>query len=93
MPYFCPDTRLLVVLVVGLYGLYAQCMNCTISGSPILPWGFDPSSITLTVGQDTEVVIQFTLPDTVKQFGTDLYPNYAIYVDSLRMAGGLLMWW
>jgi hypothetical protein len=33
-------------------------------------------------------VIQFTLPDTVKQLGTDLYPNYAIYVDSLRMAGG-----
>ena len=33
-------------------------------------------------------MIQFTLPDTVKQLGTDLYPNYAIYVDSLRMAGG-----
>lgn len=88
MSYFCPDMRLLVVLVVGLYGLYAQCTNCAVSGSPTLPRGFDPSSITLTVGQDTEVVIQFTLPDTVKQLGTDLYPNYAIYVDSLRMAGG-----
>jgi len=88
MPYLCPDMRLLVVLVVGLYGLYAQCMNCTVSGSPILPRGFDPSSITLTVGQDTEVVIQFTLPDTVQQLGLTLYPNYAIYVDSLRMAGG-----
>lgn len=88
MPYFCPDMRLLVVLVVGLYGLYAQCTNCTVSGSPILPRGFDPSSITLTVGQDTEVVIQFTLPDSARQSGFDVYPNYAIYVDSLRMAGG-----
>jgi hypothetical protein len=88
MPYFCPDMRLLVVLVVGLYGLYAQCTNCTVSGSPTLPRGFDPSSITLTAGRDTEVVIQFTLPDTVQQIGLTLYPNYAIYVDSLRMAGG-----
>jgi hypothetical protein len=80
--------RPLVVLVVGLYGLYAQCANCTVSGQPILPRGFDPSSITLTVGRDTEVVIQFTLPDTVQQSGFTLYPNYAIYVDSLRMAGG-----
>jgi hypothetical protein len=80
--------RPLVVLVLGLYGLYAQCTNCTVSGSPILPRGFDPSFITLTAGQDTEVVIQFTLPDTVQQSGFTLYPNYAIYVDSLRMAGG-----
>ena len=74
MPYFCPDMRLLVVLVVGLYALYAQCMNCAVSGSPTLPQGFNPSSITLTVGQDTEVVIQFTLPDTVQQLGLTLYP-------------------
>jgi hypothetical protein len=80
--------RLLVVLVVGLYGLYAQCASCGVSGSPILPQGFDPSSITLTVGRDTEVVIQFTLPDMAQQAGLTLYPNYAIYVDSLRMAGG-----
>jgi hypothetical protein len=80
--------RLLVGLVVGVYALYAQCANCTVSGQPILPRGFDPSSITLTVGRDTEVVIQFTLPDTVQQSGLTLYPNYAIYVDSLRMAGG-----
>jgi len=81
--------RLLVVLVVGVYGLYAQqCGSCGVSGSPILPQGFDPSSITLTVGQDTEVVIQFTLPDMAQQVGLTLYPNYAIYVDSLRMAGG-----
>ena len=33
-------------------------------------------------------MIQFTLPDTVQQLGLTLYPNYAIYVDSLRMAGG-----
>jgi hypothetical protein len=88
MPYLCPDMRLVVGLVVGLYGLYAQqCASCTVSGSPILPRGFDPDSIILTAGQDTEVVIQFTLPDTVREFGADLYPNYAIYVDSLRMAG------
>jgi hypothetical protein len=65
-----------------------KCGSCAISGSPTLPQGFDPSSITLTAGQDTEVVIQFTLPDTVQQGGQTLYPNYAIYVDSLRMAGG-----
>jgi hypothetical protein len=88
MPYFCFDMRLLVVLVVGLYGLYAQCGRCGVSGSPILPQGFDPSYITLTVGRDTEVVIQFTLPDMAQQAGLTLYPNYAIYVDSLRMAGG-----
>jgi len=89
MSYFCSDMRLLVVLVVGVYGLYAQqCGSCGVSGSPILPQGFDPSSITLTVGRDTEVVIQFTLPDTAQRFGLTLYPNYAIYVDSLRMAGG-----
>ncbi len=88
MLYFCPDMRLLVGLAVGVYALYAQCANCTISGDPILPRGFNPSSITLTVGRDTEVVIQFTLPDTVQRFGLALYPNYAVYVDSLRMAGG-----
>jgi hypothetical protein len=80
--------RPLVGLVVGVYALYAQCANCSVSGSPILPRGFDPSSITLTVGQDTEVVIQFTLPDTAQRGGFTVYPNYAIYVDSLRMAGG-----
>jgi hypothetical protein len=74
--------------VVGLYGLYAQCASCAVSGSPTLPQGFDPSSITLTVGRDTEVVIQFTLPDTAQPSGFTVYPNYAIYVDSLRMAGG-----
>jgi len=80
--------RPLVGLVVGLYGLYAQCGRCGVSGSPILPQGFDPSSITLTVGQDTEIVVQFTLLDMAQQAGLTLYPNYAIYVDSLRMAGG-----
>jgi hypothetical protein len=80
--------RLLVGLVVGVYALYAQCANCTVSGQPTLPRGFNPPSIRLTVGQDTEVVIQFTLPDTVRQGSLTLYPNYAIYVDSLRMAGG-----
>jgi hypothetical protein len=80
--------RPLVVLVVGVYAVYAQCANCTVSGQPTLPQGFDPSYITLTVGQDTEIVIQFTLPDTVEQGSLTLYPNYAIYVDSLRMAGG-----
>ena len=73
---------------MGLYGLYAQCGRCGVSGSPILPQGFDPSSITLTVGQDTEIVVQFTLLDMAQQAGLTLYPNYAIYVDSLRMAGG-----
>ncbi len=77
-----------LLAVVGLYGLYGQCGNCTVSGSPVLPNGFDPASIAIPVGQDTEVVIQFTLPDTVNQLGTDLYPNYAIYVDSLKMASG-----
>ena len=33
-------------------------------------------------------MIQFTLPDMAQQAGLTLYPNYAIYVDSLRMAGG-----
>ena len=88
MPYFCPDMRPLVVLVVGLYGLYAQCGRCGVSGLPTLPQGFNPSSITLTVGQDTEVVIQFTFLDVAQQSGFTVYPNYAIYVDSLRVAGG-----
>jgi len=88
--YLWADMKRLALLLssIGLYGLYAQCGSCTVSGQPVLPRGFDPAYITIEVGRDTEVVIQFTLPDTVKQFGTDLYPNYAIYVDSLRMASG-----
>ncbi len=82
----------LLLAAAGLYGLYAQCTNCTVSGNPILPQGFDPASITLEVGQDTEVVIQFTLPDTatvLTPLGSIIvYPNYAVYVDSLRMASG-----
>jgi len=96
MPYICHGMKRLVTILTlaGLYGLYGQCANCTVSGSPILPRGFDPASITLEVGRDTEVVVQFTLPDTVIQYisffnsNYTLYPNYAIYVDSLRMAGG-----
>ncbi len=88
--YIWADMKQLVLLLssIGLYGLYGQCGSCTVSGAPVLPSGFDPASITVEVGRDTEVVIQFTLPDTVNQLGTNLYPNYAIYVDSLRMASG-----
>lgn len=78
----------LLLGLAGLYGLYGQCANCPVSGSPVLPRGFDPASITLEVGRDTEVIVQFTLPDTVQRGNSTLYPNYAIYVDSLRMASG-----
>ncbi len=83
-----------VVTILTLAGLYGQCTNCAVLGSPILPRGFNPASITLEVGRDTDVVVQFTLPDTIIQYigflnsNYTLYPNYAIYVDSLRMAGG-----
>jgi hypothetical protein len=74
--------------LLGFYAIYAQCNSCTISGSPVLPNGFNPSSITLFVGQDLDVEIQFTLPDTADAGGLSIYPNYAIFVDSLRMASG-----
>ncbi len=81
--------RLIVLLAgLGLYSLYGQCSNCSVSGSPVLPRGFDPTSVTIEVGRDTEVVIQFTWPDTVQMGSSTLYPNYAIYADSLRMASG-----
>ncbi|MCS7163068.1 MAG: T9SS type A sorting domain-containing protein [Bacteroidia bacterium] len=84
-------------LLGSLLRLYAQsgCSNCTASNS-LAPRSFDPPLLVLTAGRDTEVVIQFALPETVRvslefggqTFSVDLYPNFAAFVDSLRMKGG-----
>ncbi|MCS6894766.1 MAG: T9SS type A sorting domain-containing protein [Bacteroidia bacterium] len=78
------------LLVIGLFAgaiLRAQCGLCTVNNT-LPPRTFDPPFLTIQVGQDTEVVVQFALPETVMQAGAALYPNYAIFVDSLYMMGG-----
>ncbi len=79
---------LALVVILGLYQVYAQCGSCTVNQPNSFVVGFDPIPLVLTAGVDTEVVIQFALPDTVMVGGFTLYPNYAVYVDSLRMASG-----
>ncbi|MEN3040252.1 MAG: T9SS type A sorting domain-containing protein [Bacteroidia bacterium] len=80
-------TRLLIVgLIVGP-ALHAQCGLCTVNNN-LPPRTFDPPFLTIQAGQDTEVVVQFALPETVMQAGTAMYPNFAIFVDSLHMQGG-----
>ncbi|MCX7606628.1 MAG: T9SS type A sorting domain-containing protein [Bacteroidia bacterium] len=77
-------------LVVGLaYPLYGQCNLCPVSNN-LPPRTFDPAFLVIEAGRDTDVVIQFALPETVSAPApiNYVYPNFAIYVDSLRMDGG-----
>ncbi|MCX8112430.1 MAG: T9SS type A sorting domain-containing protein [Bacteroidia bacterium] len=84
--------RILLGFVVGAR-LWAQasCGLCTINNT-LPPRTFDPPFLTVNAGSDMDVVIQFALPETVQvssPFGQlVVYPNFAIFVDSLKMDGG-----
>lgn len=81
--------RYSLILAVSAY-LYAQsgCGSCTVNNT-LAPRTFDPASLTVTVGVDTEVVVQFALPETVRTPNINyVYPNFAIWVDSLHMKHG-----
>lgn len=79
-------------LLIGLVAhLYAQsgCGPCTVNNT-LAPRTFDPPYLEIREGVDTVVVIQFALPETVSAPSplNYIYPNFAIYVDSLRLDGG-----
>lgn len=78
-----------VVLAPSL--LKAQCTQCTPQAnfSP-RPFGFNPRVVCLPTNKDTSFTVYFTFPDSVRSGGTLLYPNYAVWVDSLRLLQGLL---
>ncbi|GIV25321.1 MAG: hypothetical protein KatS3mg026_1013 [Bacteroidia bacterium] len=80
--------RYVVALAVSAY-LYAQCSPCT-ANNTLSPRTFDPPFLTISAGVDTEVVVQFALPETVSAPSpiNYVYPNFAIWVDSLRMKYG-----
>lgn len=88
--YLSGDMRKVVVLLGFVMGFFLKAQSCGLCNvsNTLAPRTFDPPFLTLQVGRDTEVVIQFALPETVQFFGTALYPNFAVFVDSLKMDGG-----
>ncbi len=92
--YIYPDMRYLVFLSLVMGSLHAQCNMCDINSAPAgafpTPYGFNPATLVLPSGKDTTVVIYFAFPDGIQSGGFTLYPNYAIWVDSLRLDIGLL---
>ncbi|MCX7764897.1 MAG: T9SS type A sorting domain-containing protein [Bacteroidia bacterium] len=79
---------LVIAVVVGaLLRAQSGCGFCTVNNA-LPPRTFDPPFLTINAGEDAEVVIQFALPETIQRAGTALYPNFAIFVDSLRLDGG-----
>jgi len=91
MAYICPDMRYVVVSLIGAALVYGQCNQCTPDRdqSPT-PFGFNPSVLRLPPNKDTSLTIYFTFPDSVRQGALTVYPNYAIWVDSLRLDRGLI---
>jgi len=83
------DTVLRYAVVIT--PLYGQCSICIpdASQSP-MPYGFNPEPLSLPGGLDTTLAIYFTLPDQFQAGSITLYPNYAIWVDSLRLDVGLI---
>ncbi|GIV25933.1 MAG: hypothetical protein KatS3mg026_1625 [Bacteroidia bacterium] len=83
--------RYVVVLyAVGAF-LYAQCGNCTPNSSQSpTPYGFNPAFLEVRSGVDTSLTIYFTFPDSVRRDNLLVYPNYAIWVDSLKLDRGLI---
>lgn len=71
--------------------LYAQCNMCTPAPnqSPT-PYGFNPDPLVIRPGIDTSLTIYFTFPDAAQQGSVTVYPNYAIWVDSLRLDRDLI---
>jgi hypothetical protein len=58
------------------------------------PYGFNPPVLWLPPAKDTTLTIYFTFPDSVRVLvlgnPTLVFPNYAIWVDSLRLDRGLI---
>jgi len=91
MVYICSDMRYAVLSLIGAALVYGQqCNQCTPdpARSP-RPYGFRPDPLWLPPGIDTSLTIYFTFPDSarVQASGNSIlvYPNYAIWVDSLRL--------
>ncbi|MEN2992955.1 MAG: T9SS type A sorting domain-containing protein [Bacteroidia bacterium] len=67
---------------------YSQntCAQCTPDRNLIrLPFGFNPDTLRLRPGSDTTLVVHFTFPDSVRRGLFTVFPNYAIWVDSMRL--------
>jgi hypothetical protein len=54
------------------------------------PYGFNPAVLWLPPAKDTSLIIYFTFPDEVQRGSLTVYPNYAIWVDSMRLDRGLI---
>ena len=89
MAYICSDMRYVVLSLIGAALVYGQCNQCTPdpAQSPT-PYGFRPDPLWLPPGIDTSLTIYFTFPDEAQQGPLTVYPNYAIWVDSLRLDQG-----
>jgi hypothetical protein len=89
--YLRLDMRYIVLSLIGAALVYGQCNQCTPdpAQSP-RPFGFNPSVLRLPPAKDTSLTIYFTFPDQVQQGSLTVYPNYAIWVDSLRLDQGLI---
>jgi len=91
MAYICSDMRYVVLSLIGATLVYGQCNQCTPDSdrSP-RPYGFNPDPLWLPPNKDTSLTIYFTFPDEAQQGSFTVYPNYAIWVDSLRLDRGLI---
>lgn len=91
MAYICSDMRYVVLSLIGAALVYGQCNQCTPNQalSPT-PYGFRPNPLWLPPNKDTSLTIYFTFPDQAQQGPFTVYPNYAIWVDSLRLDQGLI---
>ncbi|MEN3040352.1 MAG: T9SS type A sorting domain-containing protein [Bacteroidia bacterium] len=84
-------TLIIIPVLAWMHWLHAQCSSCTFNAAAAPnPYGFNPDTLKLPTNKDTTLVIHFTFPDTVRQGNFLLNPNYAIWVDSLRLFRGLL---
>ena len=85
------NMRHIVLPLIGVALAYGQCSMCAPNpaNSPF-PYGFSPDPLYLPPGIDTSLTIYFTFPDQVQQGALTVYPNYAIWVDSLRLDQGLI---
>ena len=89
------NMRHIVLPLIGVALAYGQCNMCAPNPahSPF-PYGFSPDPLYLPPGIDTSLTIYFTFPDQVQVVASgqtlNLYPNYAIWVDSLRLDWGLI---
>jgi len=85
------NMRYIVLPLIGVALAYGQCNMCAPNpaNSPF-PYGFSPDPLYLPPGIDTSLTIYFTFPDQVPYGSFTVYPNYAIWVDSLRLDRGLI---